>query len=379
MKTNLPCEVVRDLLPSYKDGLTSEVTNEAVEEHLAGCEECSQTLERMCDPIEPAVVQPEGDKTIDFLKKVRRVDRWKIIAACVAVLVLVGVGIKLVQTYVGHDITASVDKVSVKFEDGVLSVDGSFEDANLTVLRARLVALNMKDTKGNSLNGYYRLQIEGRDYKAGSSEEQVSDFHVEKQVNGDVNAVYLADNGWIVWSGGRTITLETYMFNQSVMDEYKNLRQQGSGTWLTGFFELNAFVGDTHSDVNWDGNKVTIEMEKAMGHEFERMELLYCERYAYALLAGIEKLDSVEFTWVCDQEGRRSETFTREQADAFIGGDIAEMAGTLAGKQNVLRQLGLVTDYWHSSELPVNGFMVTSTNDGGREVLTVDGAGWEEG
>lgn len=378
MKTNLPCEVVRDLLPSYKDGLTSEVTNEAVEEHLAGCEECSQTLERMCDPIEPAVVQPEGDKTIDFLKKVRRVDRWKIIAACVAVLVLVGVGIKLMQTYVGHDITASVDKVSVKFEDGVLSVDGSFEDANLTVLRARLVALNMKDSNGNSLNGYYRLQIEGRDYKAGSSEEQVSDFHVEKQVNGDVNAVYLADTGWIVWSGDRTITLETEMFNESVMDEYKNLRQKGGTNWLTGYFELEAFMGSTLSDVNSDGSKVTIYLDRAVDHGFERMELLYCERYAYALMAGIEKLDSVEFVWVCDQDGKQAETFTREQANEFIGGDISEMAGTLAGKQNVLRQLGLVTDYWHSSELPVNGFSVSSVGEDGHEVLTVDGAGWEE-
>ena len=30
-KNKLQCEIVQDLLPSYVDGLTSEVTNEAVE------------------------------------------------------------------------------------------------------------------------------------------------------------------------------------------------------------------------------------------------------------------------------------------------------------------------------------------------------------
>ena len=36
----LNCSVVRDLLPNYLDGLTSEETNCEIEEHLAGCDEC---------------------------------------------------------------------------------------------------------------------------------------------------------------------------------------------------------------------------------------------------------------------------------------------------------------------------------------------------
>ena len=35
MKNNLTCEVVEDLMPSYIDGLTCEVTNKAVREHLS--------------------------------------------------------------------------------------------------------------------------------------------------------------------------------------------------------------------------------------------------------------------------------------------------------------------------------------------------------
>ena len=37
MKNDLTCGVVRDLLPSYVEGLTAPETNEAVERHLSDC------------------------------------------------------------------------------------------------------------------------------------------------------------------------------------------------------------------------------------------------------------------------------------------------------------------------------------------------------
>ena len=40
MKSDLSCEVVRDLLPSYIDGLTSEETSRLIRAHLDGCEAC---------------------------------------------------------------------------------------------------------------------------------------------------------------------------------------------------------------------------------------------------------------------------------------------------------------------------------------------------
>ena len=42
MKNDLTCGVVRDLLPSYVEGLTSPESNTAVERHLSGCPDCAQ-------------------------------------------------------------------------------------------------------------------------------------------------------------------------------------------------------------------------------------------------------------------------------------------------------------------------------------------------
>ena len=48
MNNKIPCEMIRDLLPLYADGLTGDVTNEAVREHLAEAP-CRHTPERSED------------------------------------------------------------------------------------------------------------------------------------------------------------------------------------------------------------------------------------------------------------------------------------------------------------------------------------------
>ena len=43
----MKCEIIQDLLPSYIDGLTSEVSNQEIEVHLKECTECRRYLEEM--------------------------------------------------------------------------------------------------------------------------------------------------------------------------------------------------------------------------------------------------------------------------------------------------------------------------------------------
>ncbi len=42
MKNN--CEIVQDLLPMYVEGLTSESSNQFIEEHIESCQECLNYL-----------------------------------------------------------------------------------------------------------------------------------------------------------------------------------------------------------------------------------------------------------------------------------------------------------------------------------------------
>ena len=45
----IKCEVIRDLFPSYIDGLTSRESNQLIEEHLGECRECREYLDEMKD------------------------------------------------------------------------------------------------------------------------------------------------------------------------------------------------------------------------------------------------------------------------------------------------------------------------------------------
>lgn len=61
------CEIVKDLLFSYKDGVVSNSSKEFIEEHLKGCESCSKVL----GEIKEDTVKCDEKKEIDYLKKVK--------------------------------------------------------------------------------------------------------------------------------------------------------------------------------------------------------------------------------------------------------------------------------------------------------------------
>lgn len=63
----LPCHIIRDLLPSYVEGLTSAETARAVEDHLDGCPDCRAVRNAMAAQMElDRVPQPHRDFLGEF-------------------------------------------------------------------------------------------------------------------------------------------------------------------------------------------------------------------------------------------------------------------------------------------------------------------------
>ena len=96
MKNDLTCAVVRDLLPSYVEGLTSEETNRAVESHLSACPDCMAQKNAMAAPAEPAETA-EQSREVDYLKTVKRKSGRRVVLAiaCTLAVILAGVALKL--------------------------------------------------------------------------------------------------------------------------------------------------------------------------------------------------------------------------------------------------------------------------------------------
>lgn len=66
----LNCSIIKDLIPSYLDGICSEDSREAVEEHLASCEPCrahAKSLERL-----QLIPGRSHEGELDFMKLVKR-------------------------------------------------------------------------------------------------------------------------------------------------------------------------------------------------------------------------------------------------------------------------------------------------------------------
>lgn len=78
---NLPCEVIRDLLPLYAEQMTGEETSALVRQHLEGCPDCREALEKM---EKPERAPAEDVQPMKKLKKALRVRRLR--AAALAAL-----------------------------------------------------------------------------------------------------------------------------------------------------------------------------------------------------------------------------------------------------------------------------------------------------
>lgn len=134
MKIELPCEVVRDLLPAYVDGLCGEVTKAAVAEHLAACADCRQTARKMTAEFAESEAEnkmntgdSEGDEQLMRKIKSKLNKKAKIIAACSAlVIVLVVAGFNLLFNVPLKEVDladVSVDVHSYAMEDLVYAAE----------------------------------------------------------------------------------------------------------------------------------------------------------------------------------------------------------------------------------------------------------------
>ncbi|MCM1165405.1 MAG: zf-HC2 domain-containing protein [Lachnospiraceae bacterium] len=124
---NYPCKLIQDLLPLYHDGVCSGESRAAVEEHLAGCAECSRALEniRGAEGVSAAAEYDRETQKADSLKRVKR----KILKK--QVLIAVGVLAAAVVVWFGASIPLKLSERAVKAENISVTVTGGNAVARL--------------------------------------------------------------------------------------------------------------------------------------------------------------------------------------------------------------------------------------------------------
>lgn len=89
----MDCGIIRDLMPSYVDGLTCEESGRSVEEHVQECAECRDFLYAMKAELEeerhPKIDGAQAEREIMAFKKLKKVIMNRTIVGVVAAVLLV--------------------------------------------------------------------------------------------------------------------------------------------------------------------------------------------------------------------------------------------------------------------------------------------------
>ena len=121
------CNIIKDLLPSYTDGISSEDTVKVVADHVKHCEECRMCLNRMQQQTAYVQQQPkEVEKAITPFKKINKKRQIQVITAIV-ITFLMTFFITTVGYFVYQDVGVVHDFFSPKVTAIVVVEDDSEE------------------------------------------------------------------------------------------------------------------------------------------------------------------------------------------------------------------------------------------------------------
>lgn len=104
------CDIVKDLLFSYNDGILSDTSKELVENHLKKCEKCKIFLEE----IKQENHKKNEIKEIDFLKNIKKKINKKNIILSIIFIILIIVVLFNIQVYNNYNQIASTMEVYLK-------------------------------------------------------------------------------------------------------------------------------------------------------------------------------------------------------------------------------------------------------------------------
>lgn len=301
--SELKCEIVRDLLPLYVDGLTSVETSAEIEEHLKSCEKCRKILNEMSKALVP--VKVEQKEEIDYLKKVKKRNHKKIVTAVLAaVLVLIGLlGIKIFIW--GGPIDQYTLAWSCVEEDNVLSIE-----AYSTYSAQSYCGWQWDSREGNKGK---IIEISGRQVTSSF----LSDGYYQDNVPLEgVERVYLC--GMLIWQDGMIIDREI-----SELWEYKT-PYLGSPTGIGMVAEelrISEQCGNYTSELNtsaepygWKFNFIEALKDDWSEEELNRRMM----KNSYFLIALIDNLSAVRWSYVDTNGDEKEQMITVEELNQTL-------------------------------------------------------------
>ncbi|MCR5481756.1 MAG: DUF4825 domain-containing protein [Clostridia bacterium] len=320
----ISCNIIKDLLPLYIEGLTSEESNSLIEEHLKECEACRELYEEMKKDMCLGVTGEESSdfkenlnaeaETIDFMKKSNKKLRLGFGFGLVAVIALC-LCLLLARGYF-NSYSAPLQLVeisSLRVEEGNAHIDGYLKDSSQGV---KDVAFSYKD-------GELSIEIMSGMKTAFSENDFYSDFSGDEKIK----TVKLADR--VIWENGCDIPAFVADVYAAAHSYIGNMPENGQSVKALGVVErFGNFTNElqtSNEPYGW-----TLHFEEDMGRWNEEKLKVEFGYYGAMLIATIDNLGYVNFEYAVDGEAH---TFSIDEkaADAHYGSSVKEAAKTAEG------------------------------------------------
>ncbi len=127
----MKCEIIRDLFPSYIDGLTSEQSNEEIQKHLETCPACKSILNEMKIEIQAETIEKNPQQINPFRKWKQK--KLKAVLATLGCCILLFCGY-FYFFFIGWSVNSNDVKITYTCDDTMMFID--FELTNGKVLNA---------------------------------------------------------------------------------------------------------------------------------------------------------------------------------------------------------------------------------------------------
>ena len=325
MSENLPCDIVRDLLPSYADGLTSEKTNKAVEAHVADCSDCKTALDFMCEG-EKKEEKTDEKKEIDFLKKTRRHKTQAVVIGVLTAVVILFSAIIAKVYFIGSPIDEEFVSCRLSVNGKEMNVGGGSKIRNTDV---PFVDFEEKD---GVVTVSFRSVRESRFHTGGYLES----FTAENEIS----TVKLDDR--IVWHDGKAISkITSDAFKTRHL--YVGAMPENSRTAAAlGVYEVLGSVSNALK-ISKEPYSWTMTLLNNIGSAQREAKEEYMRAYGVAILALIDNLSEVKFEYEVDGETCVLSVNTKE-ASAFAGENIKEVGKDITKLQVLIEKTVLYTE-----------------------------------
>ncbi len=319
MEQNLNCEIIRDLLPSYVEGLTSQTTNEAIKDHLNNCTECSAVLKRMKEPEPKHAFQ---DTEVDYLKKVRRSSTKKSIIMAI-VFMLVGISVLAFRFfYLGTALEPSEIVCGVSVEGNKVTVSGTIAGSS---------GLGVSRVTFSDSAGMVQMKV----YTAPKTFFNNGEFYATYTTQEPIAQVRSDD--LIIWEDGVEISLMAAKLygeiNPFVGDMPSNSR---IATIIGVSDQFGPYTNQLQTKTEPYGWTIILETPIDPKDEITAQDIMDAD--SYVMLAAIGNLGFVTWQYGIGTDVREY-TITAEEATAFAGQDIKGFADSAPMLQSLLQKL----------------------------------------